>query len=48
VADELLSHPAEYEERIDDAFDYLIFNHGKAADVGAKYILSRLVGNKKN
>ncbi len=40
---ELLSRPDEYEARIGEAFDSLIFNHGKAADEGAKYILSRLM-----
>ena len=47
-ANELLSHSDEYTEKISDAFEHHLFNHGKAAAAGAKYILSKLVSKKNN
>ncbi len=47
VVADLLARTDEYAERIPEIFDRHIFNHGKAADVGAKYILSRLVEKQK-
>ena len=41
--DELIEHSAEYSERIAKSYEEHLFNHGKAAKEGAKYILSRLV-----
>ncbi|MBQ8819106.1 MAG: membrane protein insertase YidC [Clostridia bacterium] len=40
---ELLENSEEYKQRITDVFEAHLFNHGKAADAGAKYILSRLI-----
>lgn len=41
--DELIGHSEEYSEKIKSTYEEHLFNHGKAAREGAKYILSRLV-----
>ena len=45
---ELLEDSEKYRERITEVFEAHLFNHNKAADAGAKYILSRLVEKSKN
>lgn len=44
---ELLGSADEYSERISRTFEEHLYNHGKAADVGAKYILGQLTKAKK-
>ena len=41
--DEVIEHSDEYAERIERTYAEHLFNHGKAAKEGAKYILSRLI-----
>ena len=46
-AKELLDNPTQYEAQIAEAFAQHIYNHGKAGDAGAKYILGQLVKLQK-
>ncbi len=43
---ELLDSTDEYSERIAEVFEAHLYNHGKAADAGAKYILGQLLNKK--
>ncbi len=43
----LLDNTDEYSERIKRIFETHIYNHGRAGDAGAKYILSRLTNKNK-
>lgn len=44
----LLASADEYSERIETAFENHLYNHGRAGDAGAKYILSRLTNKNNN
>lgn len=43
----LFDNAAEYEKRISDVFSAFVYNHGHAAEAGAKYILSSLIEKRK-
>ncbi len=43
----LLASPQEYSNRIKEIFAGFVFNHGKAGEVGAKYILKSLTNKKQ-
>ncbi len=45
--DYLLSHGKEYEEKITEIFDKFLYNHGCAAEAGAKYLLSSIAARNK-
>lgn len=44
---DLLARSPEYASRIAEIFDSFVYNHGRAGDEGAKYILGQLVGKSK-
>ena len=46
IVNELLASPEKYEKAISERFDTLLFNHGNAAEAGAKYILESLSKRK--
>ena len=47
VVNELFDKSDEYKTNISRYFEDYTFNHGKAAEVGAKYILKSLVEKQK-
>ena len=47
VVERLLSSPQEYSNRIKEIFAGFVFNHGKAGEEGAKYILTSLKAKQK-
>ena len=48
VVENLLVSSKEYKEVIENKFENLIFNHGCAAEKGARYILTSLANKKKS
>ena len=48
VVENLLASAKEYKEVIENKFENLIFNHGCAAEKGARYILTSLANKKKS
>ena len=48
VVENLLASSKEYKEVIENKFENLIFNHGCAAEKGARYILTSLANKKKS
>ena len=47
IVDELLKNKAKYSEQIEKYFHEHTFNHGVAAEKGAKYILKSLIEKSK-
>lgn len=48
VVENLLASSKEYKDVIENKFENLIFNHGCAAEKGARYILTSLANKKKS
>ena len=45
---ELFKNAKKYQKKINDYFETFTFNHGTAAEVGAKYVLKSIVEKRKN
>ena len=48
IVKELIDNTDKYKKQISDYFETYTYNHGTAAEQGAKYILKSLVEKKKN
>ncbi len=47
IVSDLFKNSALYKEKINNYFENFIFNHNKAAEVGAQYVLKSIVNKKK-
>ena len=48
IVKELFANQKKYEKQIEEEFDSFVYNHGCAAEHGAKYILSSLVEKRRS